>query len=139
LNGVPASNLENPLSLQTYTLPLITTTSFQLHVVNDYGCEASKTAIIKIFRILNMPGAFTPNGDGRNDIYRIPPEVNITLNDFSIYDRWGNKVFTTKNIAEGWNGTYQGRKAATGTYVFVLNGSDSHGRIALKGSFVLIR
>jgi gliding motility-associated-like protein len=42
-----------------------------------------------------MPNAFTPNGDGKNDVFRIPPGTSLQLKEFSIYDEWGTKVFST--------------------------------------------
>jgi len=47
-----------------------------------------------------MPNAFTPNGDGKNDVFRIPPDATLNLEEFSIYDRWGAKIFSTKNVGE---------------------------------------
>jgi gliding motility-associated-like protein len=86
-----------------------------------------------------MPNAFTPNGDNLNDIYRIPPGVSITLNEFSIFDRWGNRVFTTIDITLGWNGTLKGSKSPNGVYTYFIRGADDKGSIVEKGSFTLIR
>jgi len=86
-----------------------------------------------------MPSAFTPNGDGVNDLFRIPPEITIQLKEFSVYDRWGNKVFTTKNAGQGWNGTISGRPQSAGVYVYVIVGTDLKGPVSTRGTFTLVR
>lgn len=86
-----------------------------------------------------MPTAFTPNGDGINDIYRIPPHASITLKNLSIYNRWGAKIFTTKDVNKGWDGAIDGQPLSTGTFTYVINGSNASGLIKATGTFVLIR
>jgi gliding motility-associated-like protein len=135
----PAASLENPLSLKPTTTELSTTTAYSLIASSDKGCTASQIAVIKVFVLLYMPSAFTPNRDGKNDIYRIPPNVSLTLENFSVYDRWGMRVFSTKNISEGWDGTIHGHQASTGVYVYMVEGTNQKGTVFLKGSFVLIR
>jgi gliding motility-associated-like protein len=93
-----------------------------------------------LFRLIRKSTlAFTPNGDGKNDVFRIPPDASIDLEVFSIYDRWRNKIFSTKNISQGWDGTIKGIQQATGVYVYMIKGSNEKGKIFLKGSFILIR
>ena len=135
----PSDQLENPLTLDPFTIPLINNTTYSLMVVSDKGCEATATAIVKVGRPLAMPNAFTPNGDGRNDIFRIPEGVTLQLQEFSIFDRWGEKIFSTHNISEGWNGTIHGEPADTGTYVYFINGTNEKGNVFLKGTIVLLR
>ena len=86
-----------------------------------------------------MPNAFTPNGDGINDLFRIPPNVNLAINDFLIFDRLGNKVFSTRNRREAWDGNYNGKKSAEGIYIYVIDGSIGRKEIRIKGFVTLIR
>ena len=86
-----------------------------------------------------MPNAFTPNGDGKNEVFRIPPGISLKLKRFSIYDEWGAKVFSTENSSKGWDGTISGKQQATGVYVYIIEGTNEKGKILLKGTFVLIR
>ena len=70
-----------------------------------------------------MPSAFTPNGDGLNDWFG--PGNNYCQPDFSsfnfcIFNRWGEKVFQTFNAGEKWDGTFNGQRAETGTYYYIL-------------------
>lgn len=68
---------------------------------------------------LIMPNAFTPNGDGHNDIYKAKTYQNLTDFHAYIYNRWGQKLYEWNDPAEGWDGTYQGHDAKAGVY-FVL-------------------
>ena len=136
----PANQLENPFSLLPTTTHLTSNTTYTLNVVSNKGCTTSKNITVKIFMpLLYMPNGFTPNGDGLNDVFRIPQDVSLLLDEFSIYDRWGIKIFTTRNIHEAWNGTYKGSLAIPGVYIYIIKGSNEKGAIFSKGSFVLIR
>lgn len=135
----PANKLQNPLSLSPTTIPLMDSITYTLSATGTDSCVASKTAIVKIFTQLYMPDAFTPNGDGKNDIFRIPPGVTLNLEEFSIYDRWGNKVFSTKDISKGWDGSINGQPQSTGVYVYTIKGTNGKGRVFLKGSFILVK
>lgn len=68
---------------------------------------------------LMVPTAFSPNNDGVNDKLSIISE-NITLINFSIYNRWGQCVFETNNIETGWEGMYKGQEIQIGTYVYSI-------------------
>ena len=138
-NWLPASDLVNSSSLSPTTVSLVNTKDFWLNVVSTDGCTASAKATIRIYKKLYMPNAFTPNDDGLNDVFRIPPDVSLKLKNFSIYNRWGEKIFFTTDISKGWDGMIKGVKQPGGIYIYYLNGSDESGNVLLKGSFVLIR
>jgi gliding motility-associated-like protein len=131
--------LVNPFKLDPLTKPLDSTTNFILRVTNDEGCTSIQSVEIKVYGILLMPSAFTPNNDGINDVFRIPPNVQLTLSDFSIYDRWGNRIFATNDITKGWNGTYSGAAFNTGVFVYIISGESQGKKVFIKGSFTLLR
>lgn len=85
-----------------------------------------------------MPNAFTPNSDGVNDLFRIPPNVLLDLKEFFIYDRWGKLVFTTTNRKIGWDGTVNGKKQNTSSYVYYIKCIIDNKETFLKGHFTLI-
>lgn len=87
-----------------------------------------------------MPNAFTPNGDGLNDVVR-PYVVGMkALKKFCVYDRWGNIVFSTVVDGDGWNGTYNKQKLDAGSFVWILEYIDTDNKmIVQKGSIMLIR
>jgi gliding motility-associated-like protein len=136
---IPPDKLIDPTLVSPSTIHLTNTTTYTLTATSTDGCIASKSTIIKIFMALNMPNGFTPNGDNRNDVFRIPPGTTINLEEFSIFGRWGKKVFSTKNVSNGWDGTINGVQQDTGVYVYIIRGANEKGAIFSKGSFVLIR
>jgi gliding motility-associated-like protein len=81
-------------------------TVYTAAVTTANGCRADCVYEVKVLNGLLVPTGFSPNGDGVNDLFRIL-NTNIKLNNLSIYNRWGNLVFSTANITEGWDGTYQ--------------------------------
>jgi gliding motility-associated-like protein len=135
----PANLLVNPLSLSPLTKPLDSTTRFFLSVTNTDGCTNNESVQIKVYSPLEMPSAFTPNNDGLNDVFRIPPGVLLKLAEFSVYDRWGNKIFTTTDITKGWDGQFAGKSFNTGSFVYVISGVLEGKKIFLTDSFTLIR
>ncbi|MFK7950211.1 MAG: gliding motility-associated C-terminal domain-containing protein [Saprospiraceae bacterium] len=67
-----------------------------------------------------VPNVFTPNNDGRNDVFEIYSNCVIQDFELSIYDRWGNRVFMTTDLNQGWDGTIRGEEAAQGVYVWQM-------------------
>ena len=135
----PSNKLENALTLSPSTIHLTDNTTYSLTVESDKGCQASAIAIVKVGKPLLMPNAFTPNGDGVNDVFRIAPGVSLQLKEFSIFDRWGNMVFTTNQIGKGWDGILNGTPANSGTYVYYIKGTNEKGTVFLKSTVELIR
>jgi gliding motility-associated-like protein len=116
---------------------------YALTVVDTYGCAGNDTITIghKDCAVgFHMPNMFTPNGDGIND--RIHPLIDgpVESYSFSIFDRWGNKVFSASEIHEAWDGVYKGQKEPSQTYSWVcyLKFSGQEGR-SYKGTFTLLR
>lgn len=89
---------------------------------------------------LYVPTAFTPNNDGKNDLLKVFPNCLIT-GELSIYNRWGQLMFNTKDIQKGWNGSFNNVLQASGVYVFRVKYSYAFrpGTFYKNGIFVLIR
>ena len=87
-----------------------------------------------------VPNAFTPNGDGVNDVFR-PLPVGITkLELFRVFNRWGEEVFRTNEYMKGWDGKTRGRVADAGTYVWIVQGTNTAGeQMEKRGTVTLIR
>jgi gliding motility-associated-like protein len=135
----PANNVTSQ-TLSPVTTPLQAPVKYKLDVVATNGCSASKEAVIKVITEFNMPNSFTPNGDGKNDVFRIPPGVTMQLKEFSIFDRWGKKIFTTSDINKGWDGNYNNIPLGTGTYIYFISGTGHQGQgINAKGTLLVIR
>jgi gliding motility-associated-like protein len=86
-----------------------------------------------------VPNAFSPNNDGQNDILYVLSNCIKTM-DFIVVDRWGNKVFESGNINNGWDGTYKGQPMNTGTYAYYLKATMQDGSSVEKhGNVTLVR
>ena len=122
------------------------TTSYELLVTSAEGCTASGDITVKVFFPVRIPNAFTPNGDGKNDVFYVlgGPDGSL-VKDFSIFNRWGQKVFQVHDVSPndpgaGWNGYYRGSPAPVGTYVYVIAVAlAGGGEEVFKGLVVLIR
>lgn len=135
----PKNALATPNSLTPATLPMLYDTTFTLLVTDTNGCTVKGTVTIKVLRRLYMPSAFTPNGDGNNDIFRIPPGASVELQDFSVFDRWGNVLFKTSDVSRGWDGTYRGKESPAGIYIYLIRGVINHKKVIIKESVTLLR
>ena len=86
-----------------------------------------------------MPDAFSPNGDGINDVFK-PSGTFYDNFQLIIYNRWGQSLYQTTDAASGWDGTLQGNRAPEGQYVYKVVITDSTGREFVKsGSVLLLR
>ncbi len=139
------------LSCTSCAAPVASVTSSMKYTVlvkNEYFCTDTAAAVIKTFTGVStsMPNAFTPNGDGHNDIFYVIGSRDIKLvRDFNIFDRWGGRVFEAHNTpandrAYGWDGSVNGREAAAGPYVYFATLEFMDGTVQMiKGSLVLVR
>jgi len=135
--GLSCTNCPNPTitieNTTTYTIITSTDPNFrckdikQLTVVVDGECP-------EIF----VPTGFSPNGDGHNDVFK----VYGIINDYHliIYNRWGEKVYESKDINETWDGKYLGELVPSGVYAFILTGKDVKGELIKKaGNISIVR
>jgi gliding motility-associated-like protein len=106
------------------------------------GCEGEGTVTVRVYKgpELYTPNAFTPNGDGNNDRF-FPFPVGIRqLTYFRVFNRWGQVMFSTTTLHDGWDGRFKGIEQDNGTYVWMAEGITTDGqKIAKKGTVVLIR
>jgi gliding motility-associated-like protein len=110
---------------------------------NSFGCNDTAVKYIQVVSncFIAVPTAFTPNGDGIND-YLYPLNAYKALDlKFSIYNRFGQRIFYTTNWTNKWDGRVNGQPADMGTYVWILTytNSDTHRQVAQKGTSILIR
>ena len=138
----PATGLDNIYSQAPLASPSITTKYFVTGRSGN-GCESkdSVTVLVEFAGAGNffMPNSFTPNNDGRNDCYGIKYSGHIQDLIFMIYDRWGEKIFSTNNPSTCWDGKYKGQPADPGGYVYYIKAYTNCGIIERKGNLLLIR
>jgi gliding motility-associated-like protein len=133
------NSLRNPI--HTY----IDTGAFcpQLVVVNDKGCIDTTTQCLEVEPLFSLyiPNAFSPNGDGLNDIF-VPKGDYLKNFEMYIFDRWGQELFHSTDISNGWNGTVKGGNiiCQEDSYVYKITVTDWHNKVhSYIGEFMLLK
>lgn len=137
----PPSGLSSATILNPNASPQVTTT-YTLKVTSPIGCTATDDVTIAVVPYCIKPmGAFTPNGDGINDLWLVTNGTGcLSSAKVQVYNRNGGKVFEAQDYKNNWNGTYNGKPLPDGTYYFVItyrliNGKDEF----LKGNVTILR
>ena len=136
LSGISDPHISNPS--YNYSVGA----DYRINITNAAGCTTVDSLLIRAFDKTGVyvPKAFAPNGNGNNDLLR-PILVRITtINYFRVYNRWGQLIYQTKNIGEGWNGTFKGATQPIETYTWIFEGVDYNGIIIREtGKTTLLR
>ena len=136
--GLSNSSIFNPIAR------VDSTTSFRVLIVDRNGCRNEAIITILLFTeciepFIYVPNAFTPNGDGLNDILYV---YGNTIDElyFAVYDRWGEKVFDSNRQSVGWDGTYKNQELPPDVYGYYLEARCFNGESFFKkGNISLIR
>lgn len=134
--GLNDNTINNPTAILDRNITYFVSAS------TSEDCRGSDTINIKVFKgpEIYVPTAFTPNGDGLNDILKVFPVGLKSFKYFAIYNRYGELVFYTKDPVVGWDGKINGKDQNTGTYTWVAIGIDFKGsNINKAGTTILIR
>lgn len=116
-----------------------------LKALGFVGCPPSNTSMIIATTInpfgngIYIPNAFTPNADGSNDVFRVyGTAINSIL--LKVYNQWGELVFSSTDLVNGWDGNYKGNKSPASVYSYTLEAKMQDGtEVIKKGTFTLIR
>ncbi len=137
----PVTYLSDPIAKSPLATPL-ESTRYTLVGINQYGCKDSAFVNVKVIYEPNsgLPNAFSPNGDGLNDIFKVENLRYDKLVEFRIFNRYGQMVFETQDGRKGWDGTFNGKPSPTDVYFYTVkltlpNGTER----AFKGEVTLIR
>jgi gliding motility-associated-like protein len=113
-----------------------------LITASDEGCLDTIIQAINVPDIVltvYIPNAFSPNDDGLDDMYYVFGKCFVEIN-FSVYDRWGEKVFQTNDINHGWDGRYKGKMENAGVFMYYFDGKLITGEtIKQNGNITLMR
>ncbi len=108
--------------------------------INKCGTDSDTITVQQIFCDIWLPNAFTPDNDGRNDVFRVLGNIG-RLEQFSlrVFNRWGQQVFYTTDKYKGWDGQHKGVEASLGVYVYMLEYSIRGKPVLQKGNLTLLR
>jgi gliding motility-associated-like protein len=138
--GLSATNIANPVAGYSFPSEGI---KYKVVVYNEAGCADSAYFNVKVFStkpLIFVPTAFTPNGDGKNDKVRPIAAGMLRIDYFTIYNRWGQLVFSTQMDGHGWDGTIAGQVQNTGVFTWAVKAIDYTGKAYFqKGTVTLIR
>jgi PKD repeat protein len=135
--GLNRTDIANPIATLNDGITYI------MRAYTPEGCEGFDTINIVVFKTkpdIFVPNAFTP-GKRSNNLFRPAAAPGISkLDFFRVYNRWGQLVYSTTEIGPGWDGTIAGKPQDSGSFVWVVQGTDFTGkRVFKKGTMVLIR
>ena len=137
----PPQYMDDPQSLSPKVSP-VHDMQYTLHTISNVGCgEVASSVLVKVYDDIFIPNAFTPNGDGKNDVFHILALDSYRIVSFLIYDREGKAVYRGTNTSAGWDGTYRGMPQPVGTYIYYLElqNQQSGKKVMKKGTILLLR
>jgi gliding motility-associated-like protein len=139
INLVSNNTIYNPVSSPTQN------TVYTVIVTNANLCNNQDTVSVRIsdnecnIKNIYIPNAFTPNGDGKNDVFKVNSTILKSMY-LEVYDRWGNKVFESNSITDVWDGTYKNKPAPLEAYGYYFTGECFQGeKVTLKGNVTLLK
>lgn len=137
----PSSSLSNPNVVNPMASPL-DPTMYYVYGIGENGCKKIDSIMVDIDYGSNLfvPTAFTPNGDGKNDVFR-PSNITFQrLQEFKVFNRWGQEIFSTTDIKKGWDGSWKGQPQDMGVYQYIIKLASPEGKIeTYKGDVMLVR
>ncbi|MBA2612978.1 MAG: gliding motility-associated C-terminal domain-containing protein [Bacteroidetes bacterium] len=112
---------------------------YTIETINDFGCKAKDDMCIEVTKEFGVyiPNAFSPNGDGLNDEFIISG-YNISEVTMDIFDRWGEKIFTSKDMLVGWKGTYKNILCEEAVYIYKISYKGLDGKKVNKTGHVTL-
>ncbi len=130
------NNINNPIATPKRT------TTYTVYGIDDNGCRDSAYITVYVDTTMDqdVPSAFSPNGDGLNDVFKPVGMKFQNMVEFRVFNRWGQEIFYTNSKEVGWDGTFQGTKQDLGVYNYIIIvGRPGQSNIAYKGNVTLIR
>ncbi|MCL4815943.1 MAG: gliding motility-associated C-terminal domain-containing protein [Vicingaceae bacterium] len=113
---------------------------YYLDEVSIYRCnDTLPPPVPKDTAYLNLPTAFSPNGDGQNDVFRVLGTKYVQSVELRVYNRWGQEVFYSNEKEQGWDGTFKGQPAPTGVYAYTLVATLTNGEVIHKKGNVTLK
>ncbi|NIG53400.1 gliding motility-associated C-terminal domain-containing protein [Chitinophaga sp. Cy-1792] len=134
----PVYYITNASSLTPIVSPA-TDTTYTLQVTSSHGCGfATDDAFVRVYKKISIPNAFSPNGDGINDTWKIDKLDTYPESDINVFNRYGQLVFKSHGYSHEWNGTINGSPLPVGTYYYTIDLKTGFGKNP-SGWVVIIR
>ncbi|GAC1438193.1 MAG: hypothetical protein NVSMB63_01390 [Sediminibacterium sp.] len=111
--------------------------TYKLTLTGSGGCAVSDTIFIKVLKHPEVPNAFSPNGDGINDTWKIRYLESYPGATVDVFDRYGQTVFSAVGYDVEWDGTLKGKPLPVGTYYYIIN--PKNGRQLISGSVTIVK
>lgn len=132
----PNNNI-NYITKLTPTVSPLQNIAYTLSATSLYGCSNADSVLVKVVNGLFIPTAFTPNGDGKNDEWKIPfldPAYEATV---SVFNRYGKLIYHATSDIISWDGRFHGVLQSSGTYVYTIHFKAN--KLILKGTVTIIK
>jgi gliding motility-associated-like protein len=130
----------------TQQITVATAGTYTVTITNADNCSTSDSIKLEYYSCIRctvlVPTAFSPNEDGKNDAFKPIPNCRVNRYKLKVYNRWGEKVYETDDVSDGWDGFYKNSKQPIGTFVYAIEYSfrDGDGKTRfLNGNVTLIR
>ncbi|HVF96973.1 MAG TPA: PKD domain-containing protein, partial [Flavisolibacter sp.] len=136
LYWTPPFGLSDPTKLRP-TLTATGNQTYTLTATGAFNCTASDTVTVRILKPVEVPNAFSPNGDGTNDSWLIPNLADYPGAKVEIYNRWGQQVFLSYGYNRPWDGTMLGKPLPLATYYYII--TLNNGFKPVTGSVTIIK
>ncbi len=133
---IPSTYLNNDTASRPRSSPL-GDIRYQLVLTGKGGCKVNDTIFIKVLLGVEVPNAFSPNGDGINDTWKIKYLESYPGATIEVFNRYGQLVYQSVGYDKEWDGTFKGNPLAVGTYYYVIN--PKNGRQIVTGSVSIIK
>ena len=137
--GLNNPNIFNPVGIYSSETDSV---RYFVTATSKFGCTGTGEVLVKVFKTgpdIFVPNAFTPGGP-TNNLFRPVPVGISSLAFFRVYNRWGQLVYSTTRIGDGWDGRVDGHLEESGTFVWMVEGTTYTGkRVFHKGTMILVR
>lgn len=129
--GLDHDDIANPVASPAQDI------TYQVVVTSAHGCQAMASVSVKVLKFLVVPNVFTPNADGINDFWNVKYLESYPNNKVDVYNRFGEKVYSSIGYSVPWDGKYKGLYLPPGTYYYIID--PKNGREVIAGNVTIIR
>ena len=144
INWTPTESLDDPSIINPTATPEESTT-YAVTVIDQFGCTTSNSIDISVIQPtcdendVFIPNMFTPNFDNLNDVFMVE-SVFLANMELIVYNRWGEEVFITDQVGQGWDGTFQGEELEPDVYGYYFTGTCVNGfTVQMQGNVTLLK